>query len=113
MALHPGALLVLSDAITEASRRRQILITTQSPDLIDNFEVDSLRVVTREAGTSRVGMVDRMQREVVQSLLFTSGELMRSEGLQVATSPKAASPSGSDTIKNKRVAAKADLMGTV
>jgi predicted ATPase len=81
-ALHPGALAVLSDVLYEASHRNQILVTTQSPDLISRFNVDELLVVERTNGISQIGPMDSMQREAVEVQLFTSGDLLRIEGLR-------------------------------
>lgn len=85
-ALHPGALAVLSDVLYEASKRRQILITTQSPDLISRFKVSELLVVERKKGVSEIGRVDEIQREAIQEQLFTSGDLLRIEGLRMQSS---------------------------
>ena len=79
--IHPGALGVLADVIKEASTRGQVLITTHSPDLIDHFDADDIRVVERVDGATVVGRMDRTQREVVREKLFTTGELMRVQGL--------------------------------
>ncbi len=81
-ALHPGALAVLSDVLYEASRQHQIIATTQSPDLISRFRVDELLVVERVNGVSEIGPMDEMQREAVEEQLFTSGDLLRIEGLR-------------------------------
>jgi predicted ATPase len=81
-ALHPGALAVLSDVLYESSRHHQILATTQSPDLISRFKVSELLVVERRNGVSEIGQVDEMQREAVEEQLFTSGDLLRIEGLR-------------------------------
>ena len=81
-ALHPGALAVLSDVLYEASRQHQIITTTQSPDLISRFKVSELLVVERVGGISEIGPVDEMQREAVEERLFTSGDLLRIEGLR-------------------------------
>jgi predicted ATPase len=81
-ALHPGALAVLSDVLYEASNRNQILVTTQSPDLISRFKVEELLVVERTNGISQIGPVAEMQREAVEEQLFTSGDLLRIEGLR-------------------------------
>ncbi|MCI0489230.1 MAG: ATP-binding protein [Blastocatellia bacterium] len=80
--LHPGALAVLSDVLYEASRRNQIIVTTQSPDLISRFKADELLVVERNGGISQIGHVDEMQREAIEEQLFTSGDLLRIEGLR-------------------------------
>ena len=81
-ALHPGALAVLSDVLYEASRQHQIIATTQSPDLISRFKVSELLVVERRNGVSEIGPVDENQREAVEEQLFTSGDLLRIEGLR-------------------------------
>lgn len=81
-ALHPGALAILSDVLYEAAKKYQILVTTQSPDLIARFKVNELLVVERNTGVSEIGPVDDMQREAIQEQLFTSGDLMRIEGLR-------------------------------
>lgn len=81
-ALHPGALAVLSDVLYEASRQHQIIVTTQSPDLISRFKASELLVVDRQRGVSEIGPVDEIQREAIQEQLFTSGDLMRIEGLR-------------------------------
>ena len=81
-ALHPGALAVLTDVLYEASRGRQIIATTQSPDLISRFKVNELLVVERRNGVSEIGPIDEMQREAVEEQLFTSGDLLRIEGLR-------------------------------
>lgn len=81
-ALHPGALAILSDVLREAARRHQLLITTQSPDLISRFNIDELRVVERINGITQIGLVDEMQREAVREQLFSAGDLLRIEGLR-------------------------------
>ena len=81
-ALHPGALAVLSDVLRESSRRHQLLITTQSPDLISRFNVDELRVVERVEGITQIGPVDEIQRETIKDELFSAGDLLRIEGLR-------------------------------
>lgn len=82
IALHPGALAVLSDQIKAASKRRQILVTTQSPDLIERLDAESLRVVERCDGASRIAPLDETQRQVIHDQLFNAGELLRIEGLR-------------------------------
>ena len=80
--IHPGALAILADVIKEASTRSQILLTTHSPELIDCFEPDVLRVVERVDGATVVGPVDAAQQQAVRENLFTAGEIMRIQGLQ-------------------------------
>ncbi len=82
LTIHPGALGVLCDVILEASARSQVIVTTHSPDLIDRFPTDSLRVVDKQDGVTSVGPVSDDQRAVIAQHLFSPGELLRIEGLQ-------------------------------
>ena len=82
LAIHPGAMAVLSDTMMEASLRGQVLVATHSPDLIDRLPIESIRAVTAEEGSTKVGRVAAHQLESVRENLFTAGELHSMEGLQ-------------------------------
>ena len=82
LTLHPGALGILTDVLLETSAKIQLLVTTQSPDLIARFDANSLRVVERELGVTSIGVVEETQRQAVSDQLFTSGDLLRIEGLR-------------------------------
>jgi len=84
LSIHPGALTVLSDIIEEAATRSQILIATQSPDLISRFQADQLRVVEMVDGDTHIGPIDEGQREAINNQLFSAGDLLRIEGLHVS-----------------------------
>ena len=78
-ALHPGAASVLRTALLEASRRTQVIVTSHSPDLLDDKAIteDMLLSVTSEKGTTRIGRVDHVSRDAIRDHLFTAGELLR------------------------------------
>lgn len=78
--IHPAASGVLGDVLREASMSSQILITTHSPDLIDTFSPDVLRIVEKENGVTRVGPLMESQHKAIQEKLFSPGELMRIDG---------------------------------
>jgi predicted ATPase len=82
-AVHPGAIRVLLDAMFEASERNQILITTHSPDLLDQKDIpeDSVLAVEAEEGVTRIGPIDDVGRSAMRDRLFTAGELLRTGGL--------------------------------
>ena len=84
LAIHPGAMAVLSDTMTEAALRGQVLVATHSPDLIDRLPIDSIRAVTAEDGSTRVGKVADYQLKSVREDLFSPGELHSMEGLEPA-----------------------------
>ena len=84
LAIHPGAMAVLSDTMMEAALRGQVLVATHSPDLIDRLPVESIRAVTTEDGSTKVGRVAEHQLASVKENLFSAGELHSMEGLQPA-----------------------------
>ena len=82
MAIHPGAMAVLADTMKEASLRGQVLVATHSPDLINLLPIESIRAVTAEDGSTKVGRVAEHQLKSVKDNLFLPGELHSMEGLQ-------------------------------
>ena len=84
LAIHPGAMAVLADTMKEASLRGQVLVATHSPDLINLLPIDSIRAVTAESGSTKVGKVAEHQLKSVRDNLFLPGELHSMEGLQPA-----------------------------
>ena len=88
LAIHPGAMAVLADTMQEASLRGQVLVATHSPDLINLLPIESIRAVTSEDGSTRVGRVAEHQLKSVKDNLFLPGELHSMEGLQPAGAGK-------------------------
>ena len=85
LAIHPGAMAVLSDNMKEAALRGQVLVATHSPDLIDRLPLENLRAVTVEGGSTKVGTITEHQLKSVKKNLFSPGELHSMEGLQPET----------------------------
>ena len=81
LTVHPGAIPVIADAIKEASRSSQIIVSTHSTELVDHFEPEQIRAVEMVDGVTRVSPVNAVQVRAVKEKLFTLGELMSSEGL--------------------------------
>jgi len=52
LGLHPYAIEILAELIQAASEKTQVIVSTQSPLLIDNFEPEDIIVVNRENGAS-------------------------------------------------------------
>ncbi len=90
LAIHPGAMAVLADTMKEASLRGQVLVATHSPDLINLLPIESIRAVTAQDGSTRVGKVAEHQLKSVKDNLFLPGELHSMEGLQPAGAGKPA-----------------------
>jgi hypothetical protein len=79
--VNPAILAVLAESIKEVSRTSQVIITTHSPHLLDQFSPEQIRAVDLVAGRTIVTSVGKTQRGVVHDRLFTLGELLVSEGL--------------------------------
>jgi predicted ATPase len=58
LGLHPFALAILGDLIVSASERSQVIISTQSPALLDAFDPGAVVVVNRRAGASVFERID-------------------------------------------------------
>ena len=52
LGLHPYAIEILAELIQAASEKTQVIVSTQSPPLIDNFSIEDIIVVNREKGAS-------------------------------------------------------------
>ena len=78
-ALHPAASSQLLSALRQASQYSQILVTSHSPDLLDNKDIDtdSLLAVDSFDGLTRIGPIDDAGRQMLRDHLFTAGELLR------------------------------------
>jgi predicted ATPase len=79
VALHPAAAQVLLSALRQASRVRQILVTSHSPDLLDNQDIpaEALLAVDNQNGVTRIGPIDQAGKSALKERLFTPGELLR------------------------------------
>lgn len=83
-AVHPGAAGALRDALQVAAHQTQVIVTSHSPDLLDDKDVsdDSVLVVVNENGATRIGGLSETDRSVVRDRLYTVGELMRTGTLK-------------------------------
>ena len=81
--IHPAAAAVLREALFEASANRQILLTSHSPELLDDPELPPETVIAVQAadGVTRLGPLDRAGRMALRERLFTAGELLRLDQL--------------------------------
>ena len=95
VALHPAAATILLDALRDAAERIQILVTSHSPDLLDDDRIsaDSILAVRAEHGDSRIGPLDEAGRSALEAHRFTAGELLRMG--QLDPDPALSSPKSS------------------
>ncbi|MFZ2630350.1 MAG: AAA family ATPase [Desulfosalsimonadaceae bacterium] len=76
LGLHPYAIEILAELITAASKRTQLIISTQSPALVDYFEPEDIVVVNRKKGAS---VFNRLNKKDLSSWLqdYSLGDLWR------------------------------------
>jgi predicted ATPase len=78
-ALHPAASAALREALMRASEHTQVIVTSHSPDLLDdrNLSAEALLAVVLEGGATLIAPLDAASRAAMQDQLFSAGELMR------------------------------------
>lgn len=74
--VNPAILAMLADAFKEVSHGTQLFITTHSPNLIDYFSPEQIRVVTMTEGETHASPVKASQIASVKERLTTLEELM-------------------------------------
>jgi predicted ATPase len=84
IALHPAAAGALLEGLLLASERTQVVITSHSPDLLDDERVptEAILAVSAEGGMTEVAPVDDASRSVLHDRFYTAGELLRLDQLQ-------------------------------
>ncbi|OWQ86316.1 chromosome segregation protein SMC [Roseateles aquatilis] len=78
-ALHPAASAALREALERASHHSQVIITSHSPDLLNDRSIDSdaIFAVVSQGGETHVAALDGGAREALRTHLFSAGELLR------------------------------------
>lgn len=86
-ALHPAAAGALMDALREAAQFTRVVVTTHSPDLLDQYnpESDGLHVVELVQGVTRIARPDGASTDAIRRHLYSAGELLRLD--QIETDP--------------------------
>ncbi len=74
LGLHPEAIGILAELITIAAKQTQVIIATQSPQLLDNFAIDDIIIAKRANGAT---IFERLKEENYKVWLedYTVGEL--------------------------------------
>jgi predicted ATPase len=78
-ALHPAASAALREALTRASHQTQVIVTSHSPDLLDDRDIptDAILSVVSEGGETHLAPLDDASRQAIRQHLFSAGELLR------------------------------------
>lgn len=76
--IHPGALSLLAEEFRSApgDRRGQVILTTHSPGLLDNFEASNIRVVEKTGFATDIGPLAEDQIASLREELLEPGELL-------------------------------------
>jgi predicted ATPase len=82
-AIHPGAAEVVLSVLLDAAKRTQVIVTTHSPDILDDKSVgdEMIRVVTKVNGRTIIAPVSESSRRAIRERLYSPGELLRSNEL--------------------------------
>jgi predicted ATPase len=83
-ALHPAAAGALMDALREAALHTQVVVTSHSPDLLEqvNLDTDCLLAVVSDEGKTLIAPIDEASRDAIRGHLYTPGELLRLDQLE-------------------------------
>ena len=76
LGLHPYAIEILAELIEATSRKTQLIVSTQSPALVDNFEPKDIIIVNRKKGAS---VFQRLNKDELSTWLkdYSLGDLWR------------------------------------
>jgi predicted ATPase len=78
-ALHPAAAGILLDSLRTASKATQVIITSHSPELLDDKDIvpADIRAVISDLGNTVIGPLDEVGRKTLERHLYTAGELLK------------------------------------
>ncbi|HMQ14043.1 MAG TPA: AAA family ATPase [Candidatus Competibacter phosphatis] len=84
IALHPAAAGALREALHHATEHTQVLVTSHSPELLDDESIpaDALIAVVADSGVSKLAPIDSTSCEMLRQRLYTAGELLRLDQLE-------------------------------
>ena len=75
LGLHPSAVNLVGGLIKAMSANRQVVVATQSPLLVDCFELDQICVLNLEKGQTRIRQIGLDEYRIWLDDGFTTGEL--------------------------------------
>ncbi len=75
LGLHPAAIALIGDMIKSLATERQIIVATQSPLLVDMFELDEILVLDLVDGQTRFHTLEPGEYRLWLEESFTSGDL--------------------------------------
>ena len=77
LGLHPAAIAIIGGMISSLSMERQVIVATQSPLLVDGFNLDQIFVLDMEYGQTQCRKLDSDSYQVWLDDGYSPGELWR------------------------------------
>ena len=77
LGLHPFAINLLAEMLKEAAEIKQVIVSTQSVELLNNFEPEDVVVVQREDDASVFKRLDATELQDWLSEDYSLGELWK------------------------------------
>ncbi|MFH1927732.1 MAG: AAA family ATPase [Chloroflexota bacterium] len=83
--LYPAATEILMDVLLDGTSRSQVVITTHSPDVLDNKKISADQIIAIESrdGVAQLTPLREGTRDVIRDGFYTVGELLRRDELQI------------------------------
>jgi len=75
LGLHPYAMTIFTELVKKVSARKQVILATQSAELLDHFNADDIIVVDRTTNGSEFRRLDEMQLSAWLEDDYSLGEL--------------------------------------
>lgn len=84
VAVHPGAAGVIRDGLRVASKTTQVVVTSHSPDLLDDKDIRDTNIlaVANKKGETIIAPPNKAERESIKEGLYTAGELLRMNSIE-------------------------------
>lgn len=84
IAIHPGAAMKLMDALVEARRHVQVVLTTHSPDFLDHPHIEPqwILAVGSKGGETLIAPMKPVLMQAVREQLYSAGELLRMDQIE-------------------------------
>ncbi len=83
--IHPAAAEILMDILVDGTERSQVLLTTHSPDVLDNKRLSDSQIIAIESahGVAQITPLTETTRDLIRRHLYTAGELLRQNELGI------------------------------
>lgn len=82
--IHPAAIDVIVDILKEGAKRTQVIVTTHSPEILDNKGIsdEDIRFVRSSKGVTTIAPLDEVTRNAIKDRLYSAGELLAVDELR-------------------------------